>query len=74
MPPTPPGAVYQIWLLTATTPISLGTAVPDASGRITLATDTPPEAPRPIVGVRVTLEPAPGRPEPSGPIVLARAQ
>jgi hypothetical protein len=74
MPQTPPGAVYQIWLLTATTPISLGTAVPDASGRITLATDTPPEAPRPIVGVRVTLEPAPGRPEPSGPIVLARAQ
>jgi hypothetical protein len=41
---------------------------------VTLAKDNPPDAPRPIVGVRVTLEPAPGRPAPSGPTVLARAQ
>jgi hypothetical protein len=74
LPQPPPGAVYQIWLLTATAPISLGAIAPDASGRVTLATDTPPAAPRPIVGVRVTLEPAPGRSEPSGPTVLARAQ
>jgi hypothetical protein len=74
MPPPPQGATYQIWLLTGAGPISVGTIVPDASGRVTLATDTPPDAPRPIVGVRVTLEPAPGRPAPSGPIVLARAQ
>ena len=74
MPQPPQGAIYQIWLLTAAAPISLGTIAPDASGRVTLATDTPPDAPRPIVGVRVTLEPAPGRAEPSGPIVLAREQ
>jgi hypothetical protein len=74
MPQPPQGAIYQIWLLTAAAPISLGSIAPDASGRVTLATDTPPDAPRPIVGVRVTLEPAPGRAEPSGPIVLARAQ
>jgi hypothetical protein len=67
----PQGSVYQIWLVTAAAPISVGTVVPDASGRVTLATDTPPEAPRPIIGVRVTLEPDPGRPAPSGPIVLA---
>jgi len=74
MPQPPQGAVYQIWLLTAAAAISLGTIAPDASGRVTLATDTPPDAPRPIVGVRVTLEPASGRAEPSGPIVLAREQ
>jgi len=45
--------------------------VPDASGRVTLATDSPPDAPRPIVGVRVTIEPTPGRPAPSGPVALA---
>ncbi|HEX3645686.1 MAG TPA: anti-sigma factor [Vicinamibacterales bacterium] len=74
MPQPPQGAIYQVWLLTAAAPISLGTIAPDASGRVTLATDTPPDAPRPIVGVRVTLEPAPGRAEPSGPVVLARPQ
>jgi hypothetical protein len=30
--------------------------------------------PRPITGVRVTLEPTPGASEPSGAIVLARVQ
>ncbi len=74
MPQPPQGSIYQIWLLTAAAPISLGTVAPDASGRVTLATDSPPDAPRPIVGVRVTLEPAPGVPAPSGPTVLARAQ
>jgi hypothetical protein len=74
LPPPPPGATYQLWLLTATAPIGLGTVAPDASGRVTLATDTPPDAPRPIIGVRVTLESAPGRTEPAGPTVLARAQ
>ena len=74
LPQPAQGSIYQIWLLTAAAPISLGTAAPDASGRITLATDSPPEAPRPIVGVRVTLEPAAGVAEPSGPTVLARAQ
>jgi hypothetical protein len=74
VPLPPEGEVYQVWLLTAADPISVGTVVPDASGRATLATDTPPDAPRPIVGVLVTLEPTPGRPAPSGPTVLARAQ
>ena len=68
------GNVYQIWLLTATDPVSAGTITPDDSGRASLATDRLPDVPRPIVGVRVTLEPAPGRETPSDQTVLFRAQ
>jgi Anti-sigma-K factor rskA len=68
------GSVYQIWLLTATDPVSAGTIAPDDSGRVTFATDRPPDVPRPIVGVRVTLETAPGRETPSDQTVLSRAQ
>ena len=46
----------------------------DASGRVTLATDTPPNVPRPVLGVSVTVEPAPGSPAPTGAVVLARVQ
>jgi len=74
LPLPPPEQVYQVWLLTATDPIRVGTVAPDASGRATLAIDTPPDAPRPVRGVRVTLEPAPGGPTMSGPTVLARDQ
>jgi hypothetical protein len=74
LPPPPAGSMYQIWLLSADRAVSAGTFVPDGSGRATSATDTPPNAPRPLTGVSVTLEPAPGRQEPSGAIVLARAQ
>jgi len=73
MPPLPPDAVYHIWLLTAGDAVSAGTVMPDASGRATLATDSPPDVPRPIVGVRVTLESAPGSAMPSGATVLSRA-
>ena len=68
------GNIYQIWLLTATDPVSAGTLTPDDSGRATLATDHPPDVPRPIVGVRVTIEPTPGRDTPSDRTVLFRAQ
>jgi hypothetical protein len=67
------GNVYQIWLLTPTDPVTAGTITPDDSGRATLATDHLPDVPRPIIGVRVTLEPAPGRATPSEQTVLARA-
>jgi hypothetical protein len=68
------GHVYQIWLLTATDPVGAGTFAPDDSGRVTFATDRPPDVPRPIVGVRVTIEAAPGRQTPSDQTVLSRAQ
>lgn len=74
LPALPAGSTYQIWLLTGGKSVSGGTFAPDDSGRVTAATDTPPNVPPPITGVRVTLEPEPGRTEPSGTIVLARAQ
>ena len=71
--PAPRAAsIYQIWLLTAGEPVSAGTVAPDASGRVSFATDTPPAVPRPIIGVSVTVEPAAGSRTPSGPIVLSR--
>jgi hypothetical protein len=74
LPAPPAGSTYQIWLLTSGPAVSAGTFAPDTAGRATAATDTPPNVPRPITGVRVTLEPTPGAPEPSGAIVLARVQ
>ncbi len=68
------GNAYQIWLLTPADPVSAGTIAPDESGRVTLATDRPPDVPRPIVGVRVTLEPSQGSQTPSDQTVLSRAQ
>jgi len=74
LPAPPAGSTYQIWLVTATSPVSAGTFVPDKAGRVTTAIETLPDVPRPITDVRVTLEPQPGRAEPSGTIVLARTQ
>jgi hypothetical protein len=68
------GNVYQVWIWTTTDPVNAGTFAPDEAGRATLATDHPPDVPRPIVGARVTLEPAPGRDTPSDQTVLSRAQ
>ena len=68
------GNVYQLWLLTTADAVSAGTIAPDDAGRVTFATDRPPDIPRSIVGVRVTLEPAPGRQTPSDQTVLSRVQ
>jgi hypothetical protein len=65
-------STYQIWLLTDGDPVSAGFAVPDSSGRITVVSDTPPNVPRPVTGVRVTIEPSRGSPSPTGITVLAR--
>jgi hypothetical protein len=70
----PPGSTYQIWLLTAGDPVSAGTVAPDPSGRVTLATDTPPAVPRPVLNVQVTVEPGTGSRAPSTAPVLSRAQ
>jgi hypothetical protein len=74
LPPLPPGTVYQMWLLTNTDPVSAGLLTPDAAGRVTLATDSPPAVPRPVIGVSVTVEPAGGRRTPTGAPILARGQ
>lgn len=74
LPALPPGTTYQMWLLTNTEPVSAGLMMPDAAGRVTLATDNPPAVPRPVIGVSVTTEPTGGRRTPSGAAVLARSQ
>jgi hypothetical protein len=63
---------YQLWLLTAGEPVSAATFVPDEAGRVTLALDTPPRVPRPVISVSVTIEPSGGSPMPSGEMLLAR--
>jgi Anti-sigma-K factor rskA, C-terminal len=74
LPPAPVDHVYEVWLVTtAGDAISAAIVTPDGSGRVTSATDRPPDAP-PVSGVRVTLEPAPGSAAPTGPTVLARVQ
>jgi anti-sigma-K factor RskA len=72
LPAPPAGSTYQIWLATTGEPVSAGVFVPDTSGKITIATDSPPRIPRPVTDVMVTVEPGGGRSTPSGATVLAR--
>jgi len=68
--PPPAGSVYQLWLLTPDGAARIGTLPVASDGRM-LATFAPPTTlPRPIVGARVTIEPAAGAATPSGPIFL----
>jgi hypothetical protein len=70
VPEAPSGFTYQLWLLTNSGAVSVGLAKPDSEGRVSLATDTVPVIPRPVVGVALTLEPSGGVPAPSGASVL----
>jgi anti-sigma-K factor RskA len=74
LPPPPPQSSYQIWLLSGGEPVSVGTFVPDASGRFSMATSAPPRVQPPVLGVSVTVERAGGRERPTGRTVLARPQ
>lgn len=74
LPALRPGAAYQLWLLTSGAPVSAGLLTPDSAGRATLATDKPPNIPRPVRSAVVTLEPSGGRPQPTGDTVLTRTQ
>jgi anti-sigma-K factor RskA len=68
----PPESTYQLWLVTGAQPIGVGVFGPDAAGRATLAVDTPPKTPGPVIGASVTIEPIGGRPAPTGRTLLAR--
>jgi hypothetical protein len=70
LPPLKAGTAYQFWLVTRSGPFNAGLVTPDGSGRVTLITDPPGDVPRPVIGALVTLEPAGGRPRPSGSVVL----
>jgi hypothetical protein len=74
LPPLPKDSTYQIWLLSSGQPTSVGTFVPDASGRYSMATATLPRLQSPVTGVLVTLERLGGNGAPTGRVVLTRPQ
>ena len=67
LPPLPPGHTYQLWFLTAAGPVSGGTFHAAAGADAEIGSPTMPGG---IVGFAVTLEPAPGVTQPTGPRVL----
>jgi anti-sigma-K factor RskA len=70
LPPAPPGTSYQLWVISGGTPRSAGVFALEPDGSATLAVSPGPEAGAAEV-FAVTLEPAGGRPAPSGPMYLA---
>jgi anti-sigma-K factor RskA len=70
MPKLAAGRTYQLWLVTPSAKISAGTFAPDSTGgahlqaNYALAADS-------LRAVAVTLEPAGGVSQPTGPIVIA---
>jgi anti-sigma-K factor RskA len=73
LPPLPPGQVYQLWLLrTDSAPASAGTMAPDAAGTTGAVVQALADL-GDFDGYAVTLEPAPGRPAPTGPFVARSA-
>ncbi len=69
LPPLPADKVYQLWIIVDAKPVSVGVFTPDASGNVYAVMDTPPISVMPT-RVAVTLEPAGGRPQPSGAVYL----
>jgi anti-sigma-K factor RskA len=66
VPEAPRGTTYQLWLVPASgAPVSAGIAVPDATGRLTIVTETRPDVAAPAA-FAVTREPAGGVPAPTG--------
>ena len=59
-----PGMTYQLWMNTVGGPVTVGTFMPDTTGRITFAAEAPRVA-GPVVGASVTLEPQGGSEKPS---------
>jgi Anti-sigma-K factor rskA, C-terminal len=74
LPPLPKDSTYQIWLLSSGEPVSIGTFVPDGTGRFSMASTTLPRLQQPVAGVLVTLEHAGGNGAPTGRVMLSRPQ
>lgn len=70
LPAPPQNSTYQVWLLTRTGAVSVGTFVPDSGGHATVSAT--PKVP-PLVGAMVTIERKGGNDTPSGEPLLARA-
>jgi len=66
------GKVYQVWLIArgTTTPVSVGTFMPDSTGSAVVSAKHPME-PGTLRRVAVTEEPEGGMPSPTGPVMFA---
>lgn len=71
LPPPPPGRTYQLWTIEAGVPASAGTFATSGAGLARHATATPARLGEAIV-LAVTVEPAGGVAQPSGPLVMAQ--
>jgi anti-sigma-K factor RskA len=69
LPPIPADRVYQLWAVVGNAAISGGIFTADASGRGQLVTELAPMDGVPAA-IAVTLEPAGGVPQPTGPKYL----
>jgi anti-sigma-K factor RskA len=65
LPPLPQGRTYQLWMVTATAPISAGVLSPDPSGDVAQTFATPADIPTPAA-IALTIEPEGGLPAPTG--------
>lgn len=65
LPALPPGRTYQLWVVTARSPISAGLVRPDDTGRVNAVFQTPADIPPPVA-MAVTIEPEGGVPAPTG--------
>ncbi len=72
LPALPADKTYQLWVIVAGKPVSVGTFSPDANGRVQAILATPDIAAMPGA-VAVTLEPAGGLPQPSTTPILVGA-
>jgi anti-sigma-K factor RskA len=70
LPSLPPGRVYQLWFVTGDVKLSAGVLEPDPEGHAILVVEVPPAA-RAATLAAVSVEPAGGSTQPTGPIVMA---
>jgi anti-sigma-K factor RskA len=71
LPPPPPGRTYQLWTIEGGKPASAGIFATSEAGRARFASATP-ERLGDAIFLAVTVEPAGGVPQPTGPIVMAQ--
>jgi hypothetical protein len=69
LPPLPPGRTYQLWVIVSGAPKSLGVFAPDRDGRVVYV-ESEPLVLEQGVQAAISVEPAGGVPQPTGPIVL----
>lgn len=67
LPSLPAGRVYQLWVVTASAPVSAGVMRPDSAGRLRGVTQTTAGQP---TAIALTIEPEGGVPAPTGAMYL----